>query len=571
MSPTVAPPPALLVCQGSPRFPTEGLAAVTPAAAWAALVDRHGPMGAAAAVEGDFAVALQLDDGSVFLAVDRFAVRSLCWHIDADGLRCAERADTLATPATPAAPLDAQGLFDYLYFHVVPSPRTVFEEVHRLPPGHYGLFKNGQMTVAPYWRPAFRPTREPSFDALKTEFRGLLRHAAQRQLRDGLPACFLSGGTDSSTVAGMLAEVAGSRPVCYSIGFEADGYDEMAYARIAARHFGCEHREIYFTPDDLVREIPRVAAAYDQPFGNSSALPSYHCAVQARADGVTRILAGDGGDELFGGNSRYATQRLFDHWQRVPRLLRNGVLTPLLTLGLAQRLPLVRKGASYVRQANTPLPDRAQDYNLIKRIGYNTLFTPAFMATVDTASVDMQQRQVWARAQADDEVDRHLAYDWRYTLAECDLPKVVGTTTLAGVSVGFPMLDEALVDFSMRLPADYKLRGRALRWFFKEALRGFLPDEVLTKKKQGFGLPFGVWMVQHAALDALARDALGALVARGLLQPAFVRRFFAELLPQHPHYYGTIAWILIMLEHWLRVHAPEWSVLSKLRPGELLS
>lgn len=560
MNPSLESRPTTLVCQGSPRFPIDMAGELEAAHAWAELVARHGPAAAAARVQGDFSIAMPLPDGSVFMAVDRFAVRTLCYRIDPQGLHCAERADALAESASSA--LEQQGLFDYLYFHVIPSPRTVFSQVQRLPPGHYGIFRDGKLTVAPYWQAKFSPVRGASFDALKREFHGLMRQAVARQLDGSTPACFLSGGTDSSTVAGMLAEVSGRRPVCYSIGFEADGYDEMEYARLAARHFGCEHREIYFTPEDLVREIPRVAAAYDQPFGNSSALPSFHCAAQAKLDGISRMLAGDGGDELFGGNSRYATQQMFDHWQRVPRVLRQGLLGPLFSLGLVARTPGLSKGSSYIRQAETPMPDRAQAYNLIKRIGYDTLFTPAFLASVDTDSVDRQQRAVWAQAQCDNEIDRHLAYDWRYTLAECDLPKVVGTTTLAGVEVGFPMLDDDLVDFSMRLPADYKLRGRSLRWFFKEALRGFLPDAVIEKKKQGFGLPFGVWMVQHEGLSRMARDALNALVERRLIRAEFVRRFFEELLPQHPHYYGTMAWILIMLEHWLRVHAPQWKQAS---------
>lgn len=560
MTAALTPTSAVLLNLGRPQFPAE-IAPDTPVGeAWMALVLQHGPAGAAARVGGDFAVALRLADGRLFLAVDRFAVRSLCWRLDAGGLRCAARADDLADPqATPTT----QAVFNYLYFHVIPSPDTVFDNVHRLPPAHCAVFDQGKLQLLRYWVPEFKPQVRPPFDGLKQEFLGLLQQAVARQVDAGkAPACFLSGGTDSSTVAGMLSRLGAGRPVCYSVGFEADGYDEMAYARTAARHFNCEHREIYFTPDDLAREIPAVAAAYDQPFGNSSALPSYHCSAMAREDGVGRILAGDGGDELFGGNARYATQRLFDHWQQVPQPLRDWVLGPIFRQPVTARMPLLRKGASYVRQAETPMPDRAQDYNLIKRIGYQKLFTPAFLSIVNAGSVDVQQRAVWAEAEADNELDRHLAFDWRYTLAECDLPKVVGTTGLGGLSVGFPMLDQDLVDFSLRLPTDHKVRGPALRWFFKEALRGFLPDEILVKKKQGFGLPFGVWMVQHAALNAMARDALQSLVHRRLLRGDFVHDFFDHLLPQHPHYYGTMAWILIMLEHWARAHAPDWSVAS---------
>jgi asparagine synthase (glutamine-hydrolysing) len=544
------------LCLGSPRFPADVAALDSDHARWLALIARLGPQAAAAAVQGDFAVCLPLPDGSVFMAVDRFAIRSLCWRVHQGALQVAERADAWAGDKPD---LDLQALFDYLYFHVVPSPRTVFPGVQRLAPGHFGLWRDGRLAVARHWTPRFAPAAQAAFAPLRDEFRQLLKQAVARQLDGSRAACFLSGGTDSSTVAGMVGQAGSSPAVAYSIGFAAEGYDEMAFARTAARHFGCEHREIYYAQDDLLRDIPLVAGWYDQPFGNSSALPAYLCALRAREDGVSRMLAGDGGDELFGGNSRYATQRLFNHYQRVPAVLRKGLLEPFFSLDAVAALPGLRKGTSYIRQANTPLPDRAQDYNLLRRLGYDKVLTPAFLRQVQPGSVDSQQREVWAQAQADNEIDRYLAYDWRYTLAECDLPKVVGTTALAGVGVGFPMLDDDLLAFSMKLPADHKLRGDALRWFFKEALRGFLPDEVIHKKKQGFGLPFGVWMVQHPGLKQLADDALQASVARGLLQRSFVQQLQQQLLPQHPHYYGTMVWIVIMLEHWLRRHAPDWN------------
>lgn len=539
---------------GSPRRAGELNAAPSPQALWQDLLSKHSFTDAAAAVEGDFAVATVRPDGSVFMAVDRFAIRSLCYRIDSQGLHVAERADSLAGEADR---LSNQAVFEYLYHHIIPSPHTVFAGVQRLPPGHCAEFRDGKLHIARYWTPRFTP-RNPDLADAKKQLRGLMRDAVAKQMDGSKPACFLSGGTDSSTVAGMMADLT-SDVTAYSIGFEADGYDEMHYARVTAKHFGLKHREIYFTPDILVADIPKVAASYDQPFGNSSVLPSFHCASEARADGVSRILAGDGGDELFGGNTRYATQQLFDHWQRLPGPLRDGLLGPLFRLPIMAKLPLARKAASYVRQASQPMPGRIQEYNLIKRIGYQEIFPQPFLAQVSQGEIESAQNEVWAQAEAPDELDRHLAYDWRYTLAECDLPKVVGSTQLAGVSVGFPMLDEALVQFSMQLPPAFKVKGQELRWFFKDAMRGFLPDEVITKKKQGFGLPFGVWMVEHAALNALTRDALRALVPRGLIRDDFVRRFFDELLPSHPHYYGTMAWILLMLEHWLRARAPDWS------------
>ncbi len=546
---------------GSPRFSDPRLAALAragnAAAAWRTALHDGTPKAAAQGVTGDFAVGLREPNGRTFLAVDRFAVRTLCYRVDKGQLRFAVRADDLAGAD---AEIDPQAIFDYLYFHVIPSPRTIYKGVYRLPPGHYALFENGQLKVAPYWVPTFEEQRGASFAALKDEFRQLLRDAVATQLDGSKPACFLSGGTDSSTLAGMASLASGNTVATYSIGFDAQGYDEMAYARLAAKHFKTEHHEYYVTPDDLVRSIPAVAAHYDQPFGNSSALPAYYCARMAHEDGVDKLLAGDGGDELFGGNTRYAKQKVFGWYEGIPPALRSGLLEPVSRLSLMRQVPLVRKAASYVNQAKVPMPDRLMTYNLLFRLGVQDMLTPQLLAQVDQQDPAAQQGAVWAQARTDSLVNRMLAFDWRYTLADCDLPKVVGTTELAGVAVGFPMLDDRLLAFSQKLPVAYKLKGLQLRWFFKEALRGFLPDEILTKKKQGFGLPFGVWANTHPALKALATDSLNSLAARGVVRADFVQTLLTHRLPEHPGYFGEMVWILMMLEQWLAAKAPGFSL-----------
>ena len=156
----------------------------------------------------------------------------------------------------------------------------------------------------------------------------------------------------------MLGQITGKPAPVYSIGFDAEGYDEMAYARLAATHFGCEHHEYYVTPTDLLDSIPAVAQHHDQPFGNSSALPAYYCARIAQADGCTKMLAGDGGDELFGGNSRYAMQRLFEFYHHLPPGLRRAI-EPLCEDGSPlRRIPGIKQATGYVRHARVPMPDR---------------------------------------------------------------------------------------------------------------------------------------------------------------------------------------------------------------------
>ena len=550
-------PPTDALLAGSPRFNDAALANIATqqgdAVAWRKALQQS-PQTAATAAQGHFSVGLRDDAGRTFLAVDRFATHSLCYRDDGLTLHYAARADSLAEDKSD---IDLQALFDYLYFHAIPSPRTIFRGVRRLPAGHFALNEHGHTEVGRYWTPTFQE-EQMSFDGARDHFRGLLARAVAAQVDSNRPAAFLSGGTDSSTIAGMIGQVTGRAAATYSIGFEAEGYDEMAYARLASRHFGTEHHEHYISAADLVRLIPDVARHHDQPFGNSSALPTYFCAMKAREDGVTRLLAGDGGDELFGGNTRYAKQRVFSLYDAVPRMMRKGLLEPVADSGRLDGVPLLGKAASYVRQARVPMPDRLQTYNLLHRLGQSKVLTASFLAQIDVNGPAVQQRAVWAESAGASFVNRMLAYDWRYTLAENDLPKVRSSTELAGVEVDYPFLDQAILDFTTRLPTHYKLKGLKLRWFFKEALRGFLPDEILTKKKHGFGLPFGVWATRDLALRTLARDSVRGLGERGIVRQQFTDVLVDHHLQAHPGYYGEMVWILMMLEQWFRHHAPNY-------------
>ena len=547
-----------LAC-GEPRFTDPRLAELAvakgAAAAWLATFRQRGDS-ATLGARGRFSVVL-IDDAqrSVTIVTDRFATWPVCYRLGSGVFSFADRADAVPFAGQRLAP---QALFDYLFFHMIPAPATVFAEVVRVQPAHLVRYRAGKVESKPYWTPVFDETARPSLEDSRREFRAIVETAVAREVDGRSTGAYLSGGTDSSTVAGMLCKVHAAPAKTYSIGFDAAGYDEMQYARIAARHFSTDHHEYYVTPADLLAAIPRVAAHYEQPFGNSSAVPALICAERAKHDGVEKMLAGDGGDELFGGNTRYATQRVFGWYYVVPAALRSGVLEPLLGGSAAGRLPIVKKVASYVKQARVPMPDRLQSYNQLLRIGPSEIFTADFLAVVDVGAPLAQQRQLWSSIDAKSLINSMLAFDWRYTLADNDLPKVLGTTQLAAIDVGFPLLADELLDFSLALPPEWKLKGLTLRWFFKEALRGFLPIEIIQKKKHGFGLPFGVWATQHDGLRSLASAALRALGERGVIRRPFLEELLEVRLDEHPGYYGEMVWILMMLELWLEHHAASW-------------
>lgn len=510
-------------------------------------------------MRGDYAVALlQPAADRALLAVDRMSVRSLVYAAVGSGLAFAPTCEALARCPGLAPEVDAQAIFNYLYFHAIPGPATVYRGVMRIPPGHAVDFASGRTSVVRHWRPGFIEGSRRDFGTLKREFRAALEDGVRTSVDGEHCGAFLSGGTDSSTIAGMLGSLTGAPAPTFSIGFHAAGYDEMRYARTAAQHFRAVHHEYYVSPEDVVAAIPLIAATYDQPFGNASAIPTYYCAKLASDHGIKRMLGGDGGDELYGGNARYARQAQFARYDSIPGPLRRGIVEPLArSLPFTAQIAFLRKARSYVAQASQPMPDRYESYNLLERLGLSNVCTPDFLASVDPDAPRARIREVWADADAHSLINRMLALDFQFTLADNDLPKVTRMCELAGVDVAFPMLHDPVIDFSLALPPDHKLRGGTLRWFFKEALRDFLPPEIIAKEKHGFGLPVGIWLQEHRALHELAGDSLTGLARRGIVRRDFLRQLVDQHLREHGAYYGTMVWILMMLELWFqsREHA----------------
>jgi asparagine synthase (glutamine-hydrolysing) len=418
---------------------------------------------------------------------------------------------------------------------------------------------HNQLETRRYWQPSW--TADVSDDApAHAQVRELLQRAVEREIgkEPGNTACFLSGGLDSSTVAGMAAKARSPRPMpAFSVGFDEPAYDESEFARAAAETFNLDWHRYELRADVAAASLPGVAAAFEQPFGNSSALAVHHCIRAARERGYTRMLAGDGGDEIFGGNSRYAKQLLFERFAALPAWLREGVVAP--TTALSARLPLsaLRKVDSYVRQANVPLPDRLQSYNFLHRHAPREVFTPAVLERVEPFEPLEMLRTEYFGAGDPHAVNRMLHLDWQFTLQDNDLVKVNTMSRLGGVEVAYPMLDDDLVAYSCRIRPDDKVRDGELRRFYRHAMRGFLPDTIVDKKKHGFGLPFGVWTRSHTGLKNRATQAIGSLRRRNLFNTEFLDRALAVHGDVHAAYYGELVWILMVLELWLEAHCPD--------------
>jgi asparagine synthase (glutamine-hydrolysing) len=502
-------------------------------------------------------VAVLIDErtAQTFISIDRLGLRDILYSKVNDGIVFGPSSSAVRAYPQVQTELHAQGIFNYLYFHVVPSPETVFQSIERLPPASLVHFKGGNLEVKSYWQLEFNEVDHSSFNTLQTEFLEVLRQSTRRACSEKRVGAFLSGGTDSSTVSGMLGEVTGNPARTYSIGFDAQGYDETEYARTTSRFFHTDHHEYYVTPQDVVSAIPLIAKAYSQPYGNASAVPTYYCAKMAREDGIERLLGGDGGDELFGGNSRYATQWLFSQYDVVPQWMKKSLIEPffLHSPGI-ERLPLLSKVKSYIEQASVPMPARTQTYNLLDRIGIHNIFTANFIEQINPNQPMTLQESVYHKSSAKSLINKMLNFDIKFTLADNDLRKVTTMCETAGIEVAYPLLDEEVIRFSARLSPNLKLRRTQLRYFFKKALKDFLPPEVITKQKHGFGLPFGVWMRQYQPLHDLTYDSLNSLKKREIVRDQFIDQLLDQYLVEYTDYYGTLVWVLMMLEQWFQHH-----------------
>jgi len=540
-----------LALTGRPRLSDQAFDPSSIAAKLAALYRSKGPS-FLTEIRGPFSVAIvDAESSSVLLAVDRMAVESMCWTVGEDGLLFGSLASQVAAASARGAEINLQALYDFMFDHMVAGPDTAYVGVQKLLPATALRFDDTGVRIDRYWHPDF--TRSSDVRSLEKRLLPLLEDAVGRTQPDDVTGCYLSGGLDSSTVTGVWAKLSSNRIKAFSVGFGVEGYDELEYARIAARHFGCEHHEYVVTPRDIVETIPLIAKVYDEPFGNSSVVPAYCCARFAKEHGVVHLLAGDGGDELFGGNERYVKQRVFELYNRVPPLLRRVVTEPLADHVDPEAAPLpFRKLSSYVRQARIPLPARYQTWNMIFREPAEKIFHPDLLASIDPQRPLRRMREVWDACPSSDLLDRMLWFDWKFTLADNDLRKVSRTAELAGIRVSYPMLDEALIDFSLRIPSDEKIKGRELRAFYKRAMRGFLPERILRKRKHGFGLPFGEWLKVDKALQDLVYGSLETLKARNIFAPSFLEAVVNEHRAGHPTYYGYAIWDLLMLEQWLQ-------------------
>jgi asparagine synthase (glutamine-hydrolysing) len=442
---------------------------------------------------------------------------------------------------------------------MIPTPTTIFHEVKKLPPGHLLSLRQGKLRVASYWDIKFSPSDMSEGDLaaqLRRDFADAISVRLQQESSPDSVGTFLSGGVDSSTVTGVMTQLNKGPVRSFSIGFGEERFNEMEYARIAARAFASKHTEYFVTPKDVLDAVPVLLRAFDEPYANASAVPTYYCARIAKDQGVNILYAGDGGDELFAGNERYATRRVFDYYQRLPPWLRMMLVEPVVTrLAQSTGLRLFLRARKYIDRAKVPYPERLAAHGVFEIIPMRELMSDSVLESLNKGFDTMEPTYTYYRqAPAWTQLDRELYVDLKLTISDNDILKVVRTTEAAGVLVRFPFLDHLLAEFAATVPAKVKMKGTQLRTFFKRAYSDLLPAATRAKRKHGFGLPIPIWLKTDRALNDLMQDLVLSSRARqrGIYRGRTIERIVHNHRSDSTSFYGTLLWNLMMIELWFR-------------------
>jgi asparagine synthase (glutamine-hydrolysing) len=482
---------------------------------------------------------------------DRVGKKPLLYHF-ADGvLSFASEMQALLANADVPREVDHQALDAYLTHGYVPTPLSALRDVRKLPPAHTLTLQDGRLTTRRYWALDYEDTLEDvPVEELCERIRDGLRAATRKRMIADVPlGAFLSGGIDSSAVVAAMAE-SSSEPVrTFSIGFDHEAFDELPHARAVAQQFGTVHEEFQVRAD-AVEVVPKMVRHYGEPFADPSAIPSFYLAAMTRRH-VTVALNGDGGDESFGGYQRYVANAVAARLERIPAPLRRGIA------GVGGRLPSGGAVSSPTNKARRlagslalDAPARYRKYvSWFDDDARAALYDPEFAASLG-APVD-PIAAAWAQASGHDVVDRLLEVDVRTYLVDDLIAKIDIATMANSLEARSPFLDHELMQLAASIPAKYKVRGGEKKWILREALRGWLPDGLLDRRKQGFSVPLSAWL--RGDLRTWAAEVLldPSTLARGYFRPEAV----TALLDRHAagsDREDKRIWALLMLELWHR-------------------
>lgn len=492
---------------------------------------------------------------SLFIARDRVGKKPLLYSYQPNGdLIFGSEFNALLQHPGVSREIDNEAIHHYLSYLCVPAPLTAFKQIRKLEPGHWLIWKNGEIKTQRYWLPDFHNKINITEEEAEEETLRLLREATKMRMISEVPlGAFLSGGVDSSTVVALMAEFSDKPVKTFSIGFEEEDYSELKYAKRVAEHIGAEHHEFIVKPN-AIEILPLLVEHYGEPYADSSSIPTYYVSRETRKH-VTVALNGDGGDESFAGYERYLAMRLSEKYHKIPGILRKGVIenaVNLLPVSATKRRSKTKDLKRFVKAASLPKVERYLSLvNAIDKSAKENLYTEDFRNQVKSADSAAFLKEWFDRSNGNGIVDATMFTDQMTYLPNDLLVKVDIASMANSLEARSPLLDHKVIEFAAKLPESIKLKGSENKSLLKKVGARLVPRDVLYRKKMGFGVPIANWL--RGELKDFLRDNLLSekFAKRGILKQSEVEKMINEHLSGEKDNYNQL-WTILMLELWFQ-------------------
>ena len=504
-------------------------------------------------LEGMFAIAVWDEkEKKLVLARDRMGIKPLFYGTFEDQLLFGSELKAIAA-AGPNLTLNVEALNYYLSLLYIPAPHTIYNEIHKLKPGHILVCQDGRLEIQRYWSLAHvNPLEDYSVHQLQKQLRQLLLAAVERQLVSDVPlGFFLSGGLDSSIVVASAREVHNSDIKTFSVGFDDPSYDETVHAQTVANHLSTEHTNIIVTPD-FENVIYELADHFDEPFADSSAIPTYYLSELTRKH-VTVALSGDGGDELFAGYLTYQADKLARLYGRVP-----GILSKKAVPWLVHQLPVsdtkINFGFKARRFVDQALLEPGQRHFAWKAffdedLKQSLLQKPLLDSLSGNLDGYSPYKYYFDEAPHFEEITRFQYTDTMVYLIDNNLTKVDRMSMAHSLEVRVPLLDTDIVEFAFQLPDQLKMPGMKLKHFLKESTKGMLPEEIVNRPKKGFNVPMPRWLKEGLKPVVDHYLSTQTVSKQGYFNPHTVQHLVGTHMSGKADYSRNI-WALLMFNLW---------------------
>jgi asparagine synthase (glutamine-hydrolysing) len=502
-------------------------------------------------LRGMFAFAIwDQRENKLILGRDRLGQKPLIYYFNGQSLCFASEFSALFASGLVEKKINYSMVDSYLAFGYIPAPRTIYEKVYKLLPGHLAIYKNNKLTFRRYWQLNYAHKLNIDEQQAVEELRRIITEAVRLRLQSDVPlGVFLSGGLDSSMVVAIMAGL-GQKVKTFSIGFTEQAFNELDYARMVAQRYQTEHRELIVTPK-AAEIIPLLVERYGEPYADSSAIPSYFVARETRRF-VTVALNGDGGDESFAGYERYQAMYLAQAYCKIPRVLREGILNKILT-----RLPdsihfhsRLRKIRRFAQGAALPYQKRYLRWmSMLKEDLRNQIYNERLKDNLRGEDTLQHLKPYLDHLGRLELLDTLLLTDISTNLPNDLLVKMDIATMANSLEGRSPFLDQEVVQFMASLPVKMKFKGLAKKYLIKKIARDYLPKKVIFRPKAGFGVPVGYWFRNE--LKSLVVDNL--LSAKFFQRNYFKRQAIENLVKDHLQArkdYTFAIWTLLVFELW---------------------